>query len=173
MLNTAEMVWVKDTFVNCLDTEIDRLILADRDKPVMEYMIEFYIKERLYRMLLPADIVKITNELFNHIEARDFILELTDRLSISMAVEDMNVKQLIDSICKGLKNTHRDNAMLSMIPIPISQSIAIKSDAELDSVLYDNLWVVTLMMFLLWFNFSKHFELIIQNQLSLVGSVVE
>lgn len=168
MLNTAELLWVKDTFINCLDTEIDRLILSDHDKAVMEHMVEFYIKERLYRMLLPADIVKITNELFNHIEARDFILELTDRLSISMAVDDINVKQLIDTICKGLKNTHRDNAMLNLIPVPISQAITIKSDIDLDSVLYDNLWVVTLVLFLMWFNFSKHFERILQNQLDVV-----
>jgi hypothetical protein len=168
MLNSTELLWVKDTYVNCLDIEIDRLILADKDQPVMEYLIEFYVKERLYRMLLPADIVKITNELFNHIQARDFILELTDRVIISMSLEDMDIKQLINTIATGLKNTHRHDSMLSVMPIPISQTLAIRSDADLDTILYDNLWVVIMLMFLMWFNFSKHFERILQTQLEAV-----
>jgi hypothetical protein len=165
MLNSAELVWVKDTFVNCLDTEIDRLILADKDKSVMEYLLEFYITERLYRMLLPADIVKITNELFAHVDARDFILELTDRVSISMSIEDMAVQRLITTISHGLKNTHRVDGMLSIMPVPIGQSIAISKEVDLDSLLYDNLWIVTLVLVLMWFNFSKHFERVLETQL--------
>lgn len=165
MLYTNELVWVKDTFINCLDTEIDRCILANKDKPIMEYLIGFYITERLYRMLLPADIVKITNELFTNVDARDFILELTDRLSLSMSVTDMDVKSLIATIRNGLKNTHRVDSMLSITPVPISQAIAIKDDVDLDSTLYDNLWVVTLVLFLMWFNFSKHFERVLESQL--------
>ena len=156
--SSADLTFFQEVFIEQLDTLLDQAVFTKTYPVILSYITEVYLVERIHRFFIPANLVRITQDLFENEVVRDFFLELSDRLSLLLMLSDFSLPVALSSFCDALMYTHQSDCDNVLVPKPIAIAIEITDSSELLELLRDNLWLVCLLLTKLFLAHSSHWK---------------
>lgn len=140
LLSYDEYTFIIGIVVESVDIEITRLPNDKVVETIASYLFSLYLSTDYFAIFTLAGLQKTTVDICDVIIVRDFILNLTDRISLSLPLtekdEDRFIKTLVRGICRN--KTNSDN---SLFVKEINDSLYINPEV-LTTCLKDNFWLI-------------------------------
>lgn len=160
-LSMDELSNIGSLVVNTYDDELNRRYMVMTESNTIGHAIRIYLNtfimtKRLYSLFVLSVLKEIESEIFTNKDIRDFILNVTDRISIMLSVTDVDIDRLIESIVEGMARNRPadiDNSH-SIVNHKVQAQIKIEP-AALRDLLKDNFWLVCLVVYYLFGSTSK------------------
>lgn len=111
------------------------------------FLVDFVDNERLHLCLLPPNVTRLTQVVFESQIIRDFILELTDHWLIALGTPE-DYHRLVERIGLSLILNHQVYPEYSLMPVGLRDSLVYPRELVLD-ILSKNPWYMVLVMLLL------------------------
>ena len=144
--------------IESFDTELVRLSMYNNDhsKHAISKTLDFYCNKDIFSFFTLLNLKEITEDIFTDAIYRDFLLNVTDRVNLSLSLEEFNNDWVINTIVQGLSNNRVDPQSTndSLMNIEAQQSIYVNPEV-LRHVLKHNCWVVMLFLVLVFFQNSQ------------------
>lgn len=152
-LTAFEMSTVSTVFIECFESEINKLSLDDKLK-VDTFLISYVTCSKLHTLFTAIGLKTITEQVFDNIVIRDFILCLTDQFKCITALSDLENRSIEYSIGYGIGDASNLEEQLILTPSRIYNSIE-KDGNLIYRVLCSNSWLVTLVLIYLFFQKTR------------------
>ena len=152
-LTAFEMNTISTVFIECFESEINKLSLDDKLK-IDTFLISFVSSSKLHTLFTAIGLKTITEQVFDNIVIRDFILCLTDQFKCITALSDLESRSIEYSIGYGIGDSSNLEEQLILTPNRIYNSIE-KDGKLLYRVLCSNSWLVSLVMIYLFFQRTR------------------
>jgi len=150
-----EMSLAISKITNCFDAELIRIGVNDNDSEiVMVFFSELYFDSNLFTFFTLMNVKETVTKVFYNEVIRDFILNLTDRVCLSLLEDNIEFSKLVTLIKGAVKlNRSSDSTETNcLIPLEIRQSIYLNIEV-LDDLLSSNAWLVV--FYLVLANYQK------------------
>lgn len=158
-LDKDSLTAVSELIIESMDIEFSRVIGEKQQMIVFDFLHRLYLSTDLYSFFLPINLVNLSHEIYESEVLRDFILNLSERVSIGLAYRDFNLTYLINSIvvatCRNKMNPRGNHK--SLIPEQINQTIYVDQD-HVRACLKDNFWLLITYLMIKEFNTSQVFH---------------
>lgn len=157
LISKTELDFYIDTVIECFDLEITRM--SHNEKLVMKILDrvnEYYLTKDIPTFFVLVNLKNTTLEVFQDAELRDFVLQLTDKVSLLTTIAEFDYSILINSvvqaICRNKVNPEQSNE--SLINKELNASLFI-NPGILSSLLKDNSWLIVLFILTVFFQRSQ------------------
>jgi hypothetical protein len=150
MLSYDELYQFTNTVVESTDIELTRLLNPKHQAMVLDWLLGLYHQSNYFSLFTLVSLKTLTEEIFESIVIRDFILNVTERTSAALPYSNADEDRLIETIVRSVCRNKTDNGN-SLIIKEIIDSIHINPEV-LGSCLRDNFWLIVI------YTLSIHFH---------------
>lgn len=159
VLDRDSLKMIQDLVVESMDIEFTRVVGEKHQMVVFDFLHRLHLTTNWYSFFLPINLVNLSREIYESEVLRDFILNLSERVSLGLAFQEFNLTYLINSIvvatCRTKINPQGNHK--SLIPEQINQTIYVNQD-HVRACLKDNFWLLIAYLMIKEFNTSQVFH---------------
>lgn len=162
--NSLNFQIVIEAVVESFDVEISKLKNNENMLlNVVESITGFYYAKDLHTFFILANLDKTVKDIYLSAILRDFILNLTDRVSFKMALSDISndslINAIVESVCRNKVNPRISNN--SLINVELNESLYVSPEA-LTALLQDNFWLMVLFILIIFFQKTQVYESLLE-----------
>lgn len=160
-LTASEFQAVSVLFVNSFDLGIEKLITnkVKNIEQVCLQLLTIYQTNELHTLLSSQGLEDITNKVFSDTDLRDFILNITSRMNVLISFSDFQDRSIQYTLAYGL-TTERAIVSQSVMPKQVRDQVTtLYTLKEIESLLYSNDWLVTIILIILFLDQTKFFAI--------------
>lgn len=161
MLSADHLFDVTEAVVTSFDIEFSRTLDLNRRNVIFNKFNELYYQTNLFTFFTHVSLVEFATNVFSSPVLRDFVLNLTERVSIIVSADEF---QKLEGNLEGLTNTiamavcrNKFKQQYTFIPSQIADTINTDSDTIV-KVLKANFWIVVLYLLIVYFNRTETFR---------------
>ena len=154
-----------DIILTSFDEEMARMMLSNEamSKVLGEFFLERHLSRSCHVAFTTVNLYNIADQVMSNTHIRDFILELTDRVGVSISLSNLTIRALLESLVSGIISTRaaEENNQALMTPEIIS-SINISKES-LEELFTDNIWIVVLYVLSMYLNHTVFYSTSLEN----------
>lgn len=164
LLTSNELADVFKIVISKYENQLSLVNLNDPDQIGNEerFIASLYAMNTIHLFFLNRNLVSMTESIFVRESVRDFILSLTDQITIMLSVEDIKFDKLVNTILEGVYKNKKDSKY-SLIPRTVKDQLSIDKD-ELFNILDNNAWVVCIYVLLLVYTGTSTYKELITDK---------
>ena len=142
--------------IEAFDIEISR-ILDDKERNlILDFILGCYYSNDLFTFFTPLNLKKTTNEIFENEKLRAFIMNLSERVSFLLAVEDVQVDSVIKSLSKNICINKPNPELSTLINKEVAASI-FSNEETIEKLFISNFWILVLYITIVLFQQTKSY----------------
>lgn len=125
----------------------------DDQKIVVRFCLESCFYSKLHVLFTEIKLLKLTEDIFSSLIIRDFVLDLTDKLSVGLMLGACNDWKIEKYLAKAISHYPSREAVKeeqTLAPIRVLDNICVYQD-EIENVLISNKWLVSIVLINLYF----------------------
>lgn len=144
--------------ISSVDAEFLRLTGLKEDATVLSFMSELYYSHKLHTMFIGRNLVDLTDMVFANEPVRDFILETTIRLSLTLQMENIDVALVASVISNGFSYAIGAGSG-NLIHSDMFNTIAVDRQSILETLI-SNTWLLAIILVLYFFEETSIYKIL-------------
>lgn len=137
-------------FVSAFDTEVLKLRVDSTRHHVLNGVVELYLNKQLHQFFIQRNLAVLVDEIFGNVLLRDFILNVSTKLSLLMAMDSLDEDSVILRITEGVSReslVSNDSQSLTSELLKGAMSV---SEHQIRQLLNNNFWLLTVLFIVMF-----------------------
>lgn len=149
---------MKELVIKIFDAELSRPRSLKEAEVLKSFFLSLYFEQRLYTLFIPRHLIDLSESVFTESCVRDLVLNLTDRVSVLLAVEDFDLDAVAETITQGVCfNKTAVDDRYSLINSDLRMSFEVKYE-DVKGYLVNNFWLTCLVILYMFMYESMLFD---------------
>jgi hypothetical protein len=147
-----------DTVLQAFDQEVARLGSNEKEVArIYDLFLSLHHTTRFHLYFMAASYEKLVENIFMDPASTDFVLSLTDRVSLMiLADEPKNDDKIVEHMVRGVTRNKPDEGSASLLNENLIKSIHQTSE-DLTKLLKDNFWLIVVYFLVMYFQNTQLF----------------
>lgn len=155
-LSYDQLMQVVDIVIISVDVELSRLIVEKELTEALDYLIRLFLEKDYFSYFSLQSSAKTIEEIFERPVIRDYVLNLTERVSMTIAFDEIQQNALIKTVVRAVTR-NKVQSENTLIIKEVAESIYVNPEV-LTILLKDNFWLIVLYLVSLYFYQSEAYK---------------
>jgi hypothetical protein len=160
-LSYDELTFVTDITVSAVDIEVYRIYNEKELSVVSDALFALYRDTNYFNFFTLQALKRLTEETFDNEHYRDFILNVTERISSMLPYSEKDEDRLIRTIVRGICRNKSESSN-SLIVKDVNDSIYVNPEV-LETCLKANFWLIVVYIISIHFHKTEIYTISMKN----------